>query len=104
MISFVLFPQASQPSMNFNISELVNYLQRWGRKGYNYSDLRLKAEMKRFIAAVLDTWAVDCFSPQGIQDIIISYSIFKKKITCDRTANNPIVTSFFVSLSWYIAW
>ena len=23
MISFVLFPQASQPSMNFNISELV---------------------------------------------------------------------------------
>ena len=28
MISFVLFPQASQPSMNFNISELVYYLQR----------------------------------------------------------------------------
>ena len=25
MISFVLFPQASQPSMNFNISELVYY-------------------------------------------------------------------------------
>ena len=24
MISFVLFPQASQPSMNFNISELVS--------------------------------------------------------------------------------
>ena len=24
MISFVLFPQASQPCMNFNISELVN--------------------------------------------------------------------------------
>ena len=24
MISFVLLPQASQPSMNFNISELVN--------------------------------------------------------------------------------
>ena len=26
MISFVLFPQASQPSMNFNISELVYFL------------------------------------------------------------------------------
>ena len=26
MISFVLFPQVSQPSMNFNISELVNTL------------------------------------------------------------------------------
>ena len=25
MISFVLFPQASQPSMTFNISELVYY-------------------------------------------------------------------------------
>ena len=26
MISFVLFPQAWQPNMNFNISELVYYL------------------------------------------------------------------------------
>ena len=28
MISFVLFPQASQPCMNFNISELVYFLSK----------------------------------------------------------------------------
>ena len=35
MISFVLFPQASQPSMNFNISELVY----WHHKQMNWTAL-----------------------------------------------------------------
>ena len=30
MISFVLFPQASQPSMNFNISKLVYCMAHFG--------------------------------------------------------------------------
>ena len=49
MISSVLFPQASQPSMNFNISELV-YLRRslWsGLSGGSFLEQRLVMEPNR---------------------------------------------------------
>ena len=49
MISSVLFPQASQPSMNFNISELV-YLRRslWsGLSAGSFLEQRLVMEPNR---------------------------------------------------------
>ena len=56
MISFVLFPQVSQPSMNFNISELVNTLTLERLDMIAIDKLSCKIATQRVIAEKFQLW------------------------------------------------
>ena len=56
MISFVLFPQVSQPSMNFNISELVNTLTLERLDMIAIDKLSCKIATQRVIAEKFQPW------------------------------------------------